>query len=60
MEIENISFRQGDALNDELLSFVKAVQSRSVPEVTGEMGRDALEIALTTMKQIKNANNRLL
>ncbi len=60
MEIENISFRQGDALNDELLSFVKAVQSRSVPEVTGEMGRDALKIALTTMKQIKNANNRLL
>jgi len=60
MEIENISFEQGDALNDELVSFVKAVQNRTSPEVTGEMGRDALKIAIDTMRQIKNANSKLL
>ena len=60
MEIENISFKQGDALNDELVSFVKAVQNRTSPEVTGEMGRDALKIAIDTMRQIKNANSKLL
>lgn len=60
MEIENISFHQGDALKDELVSFVKAVQNRTTPEVTGEMGRDALKIAIAAMKQIKNANSKLL
>ena len=60
MEIENISFEHGDALNDELVSFVKAVQNRTSPEVTGEMGRDALKIAIDTMRQIKNANSKLL
>ena len=60
MEIENISFQQGDALNDELISFVKAVRNRTSPEVTGEMGRDALKIAIATMQQMKNANSKLL
>ncbi|MBL0700913.1 MAG: Gfo/Idh/MocA family oxidoreductase [Desulfosarcina sp.] len=60
MEVENISFQQGDALNDELISFVKSVQNRTSPEVTGEMGRDALRIAISTMQQIKNANSKLL
>ncbi|WDN90103.1 hypothetical protein BuS5_03073 [Desulfosarcina sp. BuS5] len=60
MEVENISFQQGDALNDELISFVKSVQNRTSPEVTGEMGRDALKIAISTMQQIKNANSKLL
>ena len=60
MEIENISFQKGDALNDELVSFVKAVQNRTSPEVTGEMGRDALKIAIATMQQIRNANSKFL
>jgi predicted dehydrogenase len=60
MEVENISFQQGDALNDELISFVKSVRNRTSPEVTGEMGRDALKIAISTMQQIKNANSKLL
>jgi len=60
MKIENISFQQGDALNDELVSFVKAVQNRTSPEVTGEMGRDALKIAIATMQQMKNANSKIL
>lgn len=59
MEIKQLSFKKGDALEDELKSFVKAVQKREKPEVTGQMGRDALKIALSIMEQIKNANSRL-
>jgi len=60
MEIQQVDFSQSDALNDELISFVKSIQKREVPKVTGQMGRDALKIALTAMEQIKNANSRLL
>lgn len=59
MEIKQLRFEKGDALEDELKSFVKAVQKREEPEVTGQMGRDALKIALSIMEQIKTANNRL-
>lgn len=59
MEIKQLSFKKGDALEDELRSFVHAVIKREEPEVTGQMGRDALKIALSIMEQIKNANNRL-
>jgi len=59
MEIKQLSFKKSDALEDELKSFVKAVQKREEPEVTGQMGRDALKIALIIMEQIKNANSRL-
>jgi len=43
---------------DELKSFVKAVDRREPPEVTAQMGRDALEIALDIMAQIKDAAGR--
>lgn len=56
MEIKHMGFSQTDALNDELLSFVRAVKSREDPEVTGKMGRDALNIALVTMEQINRSN----
>jgi predicted dehydrogenase len=59
MEIKQLNFKKGDALEDELRSFVKAVLKRQQPEVTGQMGRDALKIALSIMEQIKNANSRL-
>ena len=59
MEIKQLNFDKGDALEDELRSFVKAVQKRQEPEVTGQMGRDALKIALSIMEQIKSANSRL-
>jgi predicted dehydrogenase len=60
MDIKQLSFAKGDALNDELKSFVKAVKKRTTPEVTARMGRDALEIALDIMDQIKDAIRRFL
>jgi len=59
MEVKQLCFTKGDALEDELKSFVKAVLKREAPEVTGEMGRDALKIALSIMDQISSANSRL-
>jgi predicted dehydrogenase len=60
MEIKQLSFAKSDALEDELKSFVKAVRRREAPEVTGQMGRDALKIALSIMKQIRDTNRRFL
>jgi predicted dehydrogenase len=58
MEIQNLCFTKGDALDDELKSFVRAVKRREEPEVTGQMGRDALRIALDIMDQIRSTNSR--
>jgi predicted dehydrogenase len=60
MEIKQLSFSKGDALEDELKSFVKTVRRRENPEVTGQMGRDALKIALSIMEQIRDINRRFL
>jgi hypothetical protein len=46
-------------LEDEIKSFVKSVVNRKVPQVTGQMGRDALKIALNIMEQIENSVHRL-
>jgi len=60
MQIDQLSFAQGDALEDELKSFVNAVMRRESPEVTGQMGREALKIALNIMDQIKATTKRFL
>jgi len=60
MEIKQLCFTKSDALEDELKSFVKSVQNRNVPEVTGQMGRDALKTALSIMNQISKSNKSLL
>jgi predicted dehydrogenase len=60
MEIKQLQFAKGDALEDELKSFVQAVTHREVPEVNGQVGRDALKIALNVMDQIKSTNKRFL
>ncbi|MFC1886786.1 Gfo/Idh/MocA family protein [Thermodesulfobacteriota bacterium] len=60
MDIKQQSFEKGDALEDELKSFVNAVVRRERPLVTGRMGRDALKIALNIMDQINTSPNRLL
>jgi predicted dehydrogenase len=52
MDVNKISFEKSDALRDELSAFVKSVKSREVPEVTGQVGRDALRVALSVMEQI--------
>ncbi len=58
MEVNQSRFPEGDALEDELRSFVHAVATRREPEVTGEMGYQALEIALNVMEQIDDAPRR--
>lgn len=51
--IEKRVFDKGDALDDELRAFVRAVRTREPTPVTGQMGRDALETALDVMSQIQ-------
>jgi len=60
MNIEQLCFTQGDALEEELKSFVQSVKRREPSAVTGAMGRDALRIALIVMEQIQEANRRFL
>ena len=60
MDIKRISFETGDALENELKSFVNAVVHRETPEVTAQMGRDALEIALDIVSQIKEGVQRFM
>ena len=59
MAVDQRCFTKADALDDELKSFVKAVTRRQSPEVTGQMGRDALRIALSIMDQIQRTSQRL-
>jgi predicted dehydrogenase len=54
MDIQQLSFSQGDALDDELKAFVKSVRTRKPPQVDGRVGRDALRIALDVMTQINS------
>jgi predicted dehydrogenase len=60
MAIEEQRFEKGDALDDELKSFVQAVVHRRQPLVTGQMGRDALETALSIMSQIQETSQHLV
>lgn len=53
MSIKQLHFTQGDALENEIRSFVNAVREHKKPEVTGQMGRCALKTALRIMAQIK-------
>ena len=60
MDIKRICFTKGDALENELTSFIQSVSKREAPEVTGQMGRDALKVALSIMDQIQNTSRRFL
>ncbi len=60
MSIEELAFDKGDALDDELKSFVQSVNHRHQPLVTGQMGRDALKTALSIMAQIQETNQHLV
>jgi predicted dehydrogenase len=59
MEIKKLDLAKGDALQEELTSFAEAVCERKMPDVTGQMGRDALEIALNIIGQIENGNSEI-
>lgn len=58
MKIDQLCFTKADALQDEIKSFLQAVRLRQAPEVTGQMGRDALKIALSIMDQIRIETSR--
>ncbi len=60
MDIRQLCFTKGDALDDEIKSFVRSVRTREMTEVTAQMGRDALKVALNVMSQIQVANQRFL
>jgi predicted dehydrogenase len=59
MHMEEQRFAEGDALAEEIKSFVHAVNTRETPEVSGPMGRDALKIALCITQQIHKSRNRI-
>jgi predicted dehydrogenase len=60
MDIQQLSFPQGDALDDELKAFVQSVRNRKPPQVDGRVGREALRIALDVMAQINSKIDRYL
>jgi len=52
-EIKKSGFQDQDALELELRDFIAHVRDRSLPQVTGEQGRRALDVALQVVAQIK-------
>jgi len=60
MQMEELNFEQGDALRDEVHSFLDAVKRRGEPEVSGQMGREALNIALSITRQIRESSRRFM
>ncbi len=57
-ETIHFCFTEKDALADELTDFVGNVQTRQTPRVSGREGRQALDVALQIINQIKNHLNR--
>ena len=60
IKMKELCFTKGDALDDEIKAFVASVTKRVAPEVTGKVGRNALEVALNIMDQINSTNHRFL
>jgi predicted dehydrogenase len=54
---EKFNFEKGDPLKDELSAFIKSVQTRSPPIVSGREGRRALAVALQIIDLIKISEN---
>ncbi len=53
LSMEEIEFDERDALEDEIASFLRAVQTGEKPAVDGEDGRRALAVALEISRQIE-------
>ncbi len=56
---DQIDIQQGDSLKEEIRSFLSSVQSRNLPEVPGEAGKNALKVALEIVEQIENKKTAL-
>jgi predicted dehydrogenase len=50
--VEQKSFEQGDALRDEIAAFIDAASNGSVPVVSGEDGKRALEVAMQISRKL--------
>jgi predicted dehydrogenase len=59
-DINSRYFTKSDALLAELVSFVQSVRNRISPEVTGKMGRDALQVALSIVEQTQLSHRKFL
>lgn len=59
-DINSRCFTKSDALLAELVSFVQSVRNRISPEVTGKMGRDALQVALSIVEQTQLSHRKFL
>ncbi len=55
VDIRQRSFSESDALEDELASYIQAVVTRQTPVVSGDAGRQALEVALSITDRINIA-----
>ncbi len=51
---EKVSTEKEEPLKGELSSFIASIQTREIPEVSGEDGRRALDVALQIVDLIKN------
>ena len=60
LDIQQLSFSDADVLEDELVSFIKAVRFRKPPLVSGRSGRQALAVAIRIMDEIDAAIQRYL
>jgi predicted dehydrogenase len=58
MELKRLTFEKGDALAAEIQAFASSVTSRTAPEVSGKVGREALKIVLHIMDQIHLTTQR--
>jgi len=56
---DQIEIQQGDSLKEEIRSFLGSVQSRNLPEVPGEAGKNALKVALEIVEQIETKKTAL-
>jgi len=52
LPVESIRPEAGDQLTAELLDFAHAIQSGALPQVTGENGRDAIDVAEQILAKI--------
>jgi len=60
MRVQELDFPREDALEAELKAFTASVLHRTPPQVNGETGREALEVALQVMDQIHATSDPLL
>lgn len=55
LEREDVPLEKGEPLALELASFLESVRLQSAPKVGGELGKSALELAITITEQIRAA-----